>query len=197
MLSERLRDVIALSKGTQEEFAQAVGIPLTRVKNVLTGRVKKLQPHELKVIEDTYNVRSAWMATGEGAMHLPSGSARMQRELEVVALATRDALEMGLSHDQARQMQRLLYAWHRRDGPDLQAALSAINADAASPLKGARPNEKFLQDVFEAVLNAVQELGGALSNKKFSAVTLAVYDACTDAGKVSPDRVMQLVKLAM
>lgn len=201
MLSERLRDVIALSKGTQEEFAVAVGIPLTRVKNVLTGRVKKLQPHELKAIEDGYNIRTAWLAGGEGAMHLPSGSKRMQKELDLVAQVTRDALEMGLNHEHARFIQRLLYAWHRRDGPEIREVLTSQRVvapgDGAAPGEWKQKNERFLQEVLDAVLTAVMELQCTLPNKKFSAVVLALYDACIDSGTIPPERARQLVKLAM
>jgi transcriptional regulator with XRE-family HTH domain len=200
MLSERLRDVIALSKGTQEEFAAAVGISLTRVKNVLTGRVKKLQPHELKAIEDGYNVRSAWLASGDGAMHLPSGSKRMQKEMDLVAQVTRDALEMGLSQEHARYIQRLLYAWHRRDGQEIREVLTsqrpALGGESGtSAWKVA--NQGFLQDVLDAVSTAAEELQCTLPNEKFSAVVLALYDACIDSRIIPTGRAKQLVKLAM
>ena len=63
----RLMKALGLS---QRQFADALGVPLQRIKSMTTGRIAKLSPDEIRTLVEEMQVNPAWLATGDGDMFL-------------------------------------------------------------------------------------------------------------------------------
>ncbi len=59
-ISEKIKKVIKDKEVKDNEFSQATGIAIDRVRNLCHGKIKKLQPHEKEAICNAYGVRVKW-----------------------------------------------------------------------------------------------------------------------------------------
>jgi len=69
MLNQRLklvRDTVFI--GSQEDFANTLGWPVSRVKDLERGKVKELKGSEAAELEDKFQVNGWWLLTGRGEM---------------------------------------------------------------------------------------------------------------------------------
>jgi len=56
--------------GSQQDLANILGVKLSRVKSIESGKVKKLTPTELDILVQKYKISSQWILTGKGTMNL-------------------------------------------------------------------------------------------------------------------------------
>ncbi len=69
MLRDRIKKVReALFKGSQDEFAQVLGWPNSRIKDLERGKVKELKATEAEQLEEKFLVNGWWLLTGKGEM---------------------------------------------------------------------------------------------------------------------------------
>ncbi|ABE45648.1 hypothetical protein [Polaromonas sp. JS666] len=209
MLSERLRFVLSEAGGTQGDFATSIGMTLDRVKNILSGRVKKLQPHEARAIRDRYNIHELWLTTGKGPQHVTADELPVIKERDEIAEATRLVTELGLTGTAAREMQQLVYAMRRKSAAEVIAALEQIKGGGRAGSKARvaneraawagderRPDEPLLHGVIEAVLTEIERKSLHIPPAKLAALIVAAYHASEDSHEVHKKTVAMLVRLA-
>lgn len=73
---------------SQRELADALGVPLDRVKNITSGRVKKLAPLESRALVEKLHVRGQYLATGEPPIFKSPAELELERRLAAISEAT-------------------------------------------------------------------------------------------------------------
>lgn len=73
---------------SQKELAEILGVPLARVKNITSGRVKKLAPAEARGLVEKLNVRGQYLATGEPPIFKSPAELEFERRLGALGDAT-------------------------------------------------------------------------------------------------------------
>lgn len=68
MISELLKRVMVECGLRQVDLADVLGVSLSRVKAMTSGRVKNLTREESEALVGKLGVRAAWLVTGEGPM---------------------------------------------------------------------------------------------------------------------------------
>ncbi len=110
MLSERVREILSNERLTHEEFAQAVGMNFLRARNIVSGRVQKLKPEEVRAIRERFKINPDWIEHGKGKRELPVGQGALKQGLAAIAGATREARGLGLDAKEERDLEQLLFA---------------------------------------------------------------------------------------
>jgi phage repressor protein C with HTH and peptisase S24 domain/plasmid maintenance system antidote protein VapI len=131
MLSEKISQALAHIKKTtgiktQEEAALAVGISPSRLKNMVTGRVKKLTTDEALGFQHRYGIRVVWWTNDEAPMLLTEGEAAVMPALNDMRLATEETVKLGLSDAHARVVAELLMNVRRGDGRSVAQQLETL-----------------------------------------------------------------------
>jgi transcriptional regulator with XRE-family HTH domain len=73
---------------SQRELAETLGVPLDRVKNITSGRVKKLAPAESRALVEKLHVRGQYLATGEPPIFKSPAELELERRLAAISEAT-------------------------------------------------------------------------------------------------------------
>lgn len=131
MLSEKISLALAHIKKTtgiktQEEAALAVGISPSRLKNMVTGRVKKLTTDEALGFQHRFGIRVVWWANEEAPMLLTDAETAVMPALNDLRLATEETVKLGLSDAHARVVSQLLMNVRRGDGQSVAQQIEAL-----------------------------------------------------------------------
>lgn len=138
MLSKLLKQVMRECGLKQTDLADLLGVSLSRVKAMTSGRVKNLTREEGEALIKKLHIRGDWLATGEGPMLQSESERELHRRLALVQGAAGTAALEGLSEaDRARVMEILFYA-EMGDAAALQHALSPLAPDEAALLDNYR-----------------------------------------------------------
>ncbi|MEJ5361122.1 MAG: helix-turn-helix transcriptional regulator [Spirochaetota bacterium] len=70
-MRDRILKIIKLTKTTQKEFAESIGITQSAISQFLKGQSKGLHSDTLIAIINKYNINPTWLLTGEGDIFLP------------------------------------------------------------------------------------------------------------------------------
>lgn len=73
---------------SQKELAEALGVTLDRVKNITSGRVKKLAPMESRALVEKLHVRGQYLATGETPIFKSPAELELDRRLSAISEAS-------------------------------------------------------------------------------------------------------------
>jgi phage repressor protein C with HTH and peptisase S24 domain len=135
MLSEKLGKVLIKVKTThgvktQKEFAHKVGVPIERLKNMLTGRVKKLTTEEIRAIQLVYGVRDVWWDNEKAPMLLTKEEQSIQPALDDLYSITQEVRDLHVQEEYARFTQELLQSVRRKDGTSLTQQIDRLRAGA-------------------------------------------------------------------
>lgn len=114
MLGEKMQQALdhaRTTKGvrTQKEFALSVGMPADRLRNIVNGKIQKLQPEEAGVIQRIYNIRSAWWFSDLVPMLLSDQEQAIQPVTAELSNSTAEVLSLGLEADRALLVQEMLF----------------------------------------------------------------------------------------
>lgn len=124
MISTLIKRVMKECGLQQKALSEVLGVELDRVKNITSGRVKKLTREEGEALIKKLNIRGDWLATGEGPMFQSAGEREFQRRLDELKSATDTAT--ALPEDKQRLMQELLFYVGAGDIAALTAAISRV-----------------------------------------------------------------------
>ena len=83
----------------QAALAQALDVPLDRVKSLTSGKVSKLTPKEMRAFVEKLHVRPEFLATGEGSVLLSDSDRQFEERLKVLREATDTATSLPLPRD--------------------------------------------------------------------------------------------------
>lgn len=125
MISELLKRVMKECNLKQTGLADLLGVSLSRVKAMTSGRVKNLTREESEALVSKLGIRAAWLVTGEGSMFDTDETqdefiARHQARNRVIALL--DAMPM--REITRMRLSVLVTGDPAKDGPLIVEALS-------------------------------------------------------------------------
>lgn len=96
MISSLIKSIMAETGLRQTALAEALGVPLDRVKSLTSGKVKKLAPEEMRAFVEKLHVRPEFLATGEGEVLRSSRERAFEDRLALMRDATATATSMEL-----------------------------------------------------------------------------------------------------
>lgn len=123
-LSEQIKEIMARLGLKQSDLAVAFGVSLSRVKALTSGRVKKLDREEARVLVEKFNISGNWLATGVGDIFLTDAECKFQKDLDAVKVAVNKSTLDGLTDDRKAQLQQILFAVERGDTESLTNLLN-------------------------------------------------------------------------
>jgi hypothetical protein len=131
MLSEKMQKALELARSTKEvrsqkEFALSVGMSADRLRNIVNGKIQKLQPEEAAVIQRIYNIRSAWWFSEMAPMLLSDQEQVLQPVFDDLSNATAEVLSLGLNQDRATLVQEILFFVRTKNTKALNQQLDKI-----------------------------------------------------------------------
>lgn len=129
MLSELLKQVMRECQLKQSDLVEVLGVSLSRVKAMTSGRVKNLTREESEALVKKLHIRGDWLATGEGPMLQSDGEREMGRRLDLLKLATGKAQIEGLEPHYARLLMEVLFYAELGDADALRQALNPLRPD--------------------------------------------------------------------
>ncbi len=114
MLDEKMKAVLEHAKKrygveNQSAFALRVGFSADRLRNILGGKIKKLQPDEARTIESAFGIRRAWWTSDSAPMLLTDAEMRVLAPVNELASARDTAVELGLTDWYASTVEELLF----------------------------------------------------------------------------------------
>lgn len=68
MISTLMKQVMNAFKLTQADMAEVMEVKLQRIRDLSSGRAKKLTREESQILVDKLEIRAEWLITGEGPM---------------------------------------------------------------------------------------------------------------------------------
>lgn len=113
----------------QSDLVEVLGVSLSRVKAMTSGRVKNLTREESEALVKKLHIRGDWLATGEGPMLQSDGEREMGRRLDLLKLATGKAQIEGLEPHYARLLMEVLFYAELGDADALRQALNPLRPD--------------------------------------------------------------------
>lgn len=125
MIITLMKQLMADCNLKQKDLANLLGVPVDRVKNLTTGRAKKLTREEGEVLIKQLHIRGDWLATGEGPMFQSESEREMHARLNKISSATAKADLACLDQQQKAQLQEILFAAEMGDASVLQQLLTA------------------------------------------------------------------------
>jgi len=114
---------------TQTALAEVLGVNLDRVKNITSGRAKKLTREESEALVKKLHIRAEWLVTGEGAMFQTVDAPQSHQ-------VNQDVAPYGLRPDESA----LLAAYRSSSSEARAVVLRALGV--AAPAKPAKPLER-------------------------------------------------------
>ena len=146
MISELLKKVMLEHKLKQTDLAELLGVSLSRVKAMTSGRVKNLTREESELLIGKLRIRATWLISGEGPMLQSvdaSGetddefSARHDRIRRMHALVN----SMPLSEHIKLRLRAVMHGDPAHDGPLIAQAIQAdamgLDFGTGKPIPGA------------------------------------------------------------
>lgn len=149
MLCEKMQQALdhaRTTKGvrTQKEFALSVGMPADRLRNIVNGKIQKLQPEEAGVIQRIYNIRSAWWFSDLAPMLLSDQEQSIQPATAELSTATAEVLSLGLETDRALLVQEMLFFVRTKNTKALNQQLDNLLSPAIKARSDTDVNEDLL-----------------------------------------------------
>lgn len=151
MLGEKMQKALDHARATmgvrtQKEFALSVGMPADRLRNIVNGKIQKLQPEEAGVIQRVYNIRSAWWFSDMAPMLLTDQEQALQPAVSELSNATAEVLSLGLETDRALLVQEVLFFVRAKNTKALNDLLDNLLPPAGPLQNNSEAHEDFLQD---------------------------------------------------
>ncbi len=113
----------------QSDLVELLGVSLSRVKAMTSGRVKNLTREESEALIRKLHIRGDWLATGEGPMLQSDGEREMARRIDLLKLAAGKAQIEGLEPHHMRALQEILFFAELGDATALRRALTQLQPD--------------------------------------------------------------------
>lgn len=174
MLSELLKQVMRECQLKQSDLVEVLGVSLSRVKAMTSGRVKNLTREESEALIKKLHIRGDWLATGEGPMLQSEGEREMGRRLDLLKLATGKAQIEGLEPHYARLLMEVLFYAELGDADALRQALNPLRPDEMALMGSYRScNEG---DKVRLIQTAALMAGGVATGASGSAATTPTGD---------------------
>jgi DNA-binding Xre family transcriptional regulator len=129
LISELLKRVMAECNLKQSDLVDLLGVSLSRVKAMSSGRVKNLTRAESEALVKKLHIRGDWLATGEGPMFQSPGERELHRRLDIVKATSGKALVQGLNSDDASRLAEILFFADLGDAAALQKVLNPFAPD--------------------------------------------------------------------
>lgn len=129
MVSELLKQVMRECHLKQSDLVELLGVSLSRVKAMTSGRVKNLTREENEALIKKLHIRGDWLATGEGPMLQSEGERELGRRMDLLKLATGKAQIEGLEPHHTRTLQEILFFAELGDAEALRRALTQMQPD--------------------------------------------------------------------
>ncbi len=150
MISELMKRVMQECELRQVDLAEVLGVSLSRVKAMTSGRVQKLTREESQALIDKLGIRAAWLVTGEGNVF---GKDEAQDEFvsRQQAITRMNALlaAMPMSDATRARLAVLMTGDPEKDGPLIAQALSA-EAQGSNAPPALTPRKAALLDNYDA-----------------------------------------------
>ena len=89
VVSSLIRQIMEAKGLRQADLAELLGASIDRVKNITSGRVKKLSATEMQALVSKLHVQPGYLVSGEGPMFLDSQSVALEERLRNLGEATR------------------------------------------------------------------------------------------------------------
>lgn len=138
LLSELLKQVMRECGLKQSDLVELLGVSLSRVKAMTSGRVKNLTREESEALITKLHIRGDWLATGEGPMLQSEGEREMGRRMDLLKLATGKAQIDGLEPHYSRLLMEILFYADLGDADALRKALNQLQTDEMALLASYR-----------------------------------------------------------
>lgn len=124
MISSLLKMLMKECGLTQSALADVMGVSLDRVKSLTAGKVKNLRLEEADALIQKLQIRSEWLATGEGPMRQGPGEQEVTLKLQQVKAATSKAAVPGLSREDSARLAEILFFLEAEDAAGLGKVLN-------------------------------------------------------------------------
>lgn len=128
VLSTQFKALMTALDCKQKDLAEAMGVSVDRVKNILRGRAGNLTREEGELLIRKLNVRAEWLATGKGPMFRSANEQELQRRLDAMADSTERAALEGLTQDEQARVQSILLGLELRKVDLVRQALDSLDA---------------------------------------------------------------------
>lgn len=138
MISELLKQVMRECHLKQSDLVELLGVSLSRVKAMTSGRVKNLTREESEALIKKLHIRGDWLATGEGPMLQSEGERELGRRMDLLKLATGKAQIEGLEPHHTRALQEILFYAELGDAEALRRALTQMQPDEVALVRSYR-----------------------------------------------------------
>jgi transcriptional regulator with XRE-family HTH domain len=79
-MENRLRDLRKFLNLTQQEMADILELPKSRIVDIERGATKHISPEIAEKLEEKYNISSRWLLFGKGSMYLEPESSEEWKE---------------------------------------------------------------------------------------------------------------------
>ena len=129
LISQLLKQVMHECNLRQADLAELLGVSLSRVKAMTSGRVKNITREETEALVKKLHIRGDWLATGEGPMLQSEGERELDRRMDLLKLASGKAQIAGLEPHHMRALQEILFFAELGDAVALRKALTQLQPD--------------------------------------------------------------------
>lgn len=96
MVSLLIRQIMEDGGFRQVDLAERLGISIDRVKNLTSGRVKKLSSDEMRGLVEKLHVRAEFLATGGGPVFAQPAEVELGRRMKLLSDASQKASTLDL-----------------------------------------------------------------------------------------------------
>lgn len=180
----------------QQALADLLGVNLDRVKSILSGKVKKLDPQEVLALEEKLHLRPDYLLRGEGPMFK---SEPEQKVMDKLRRASNAVANLPVPDWVKRLAQEWTFAVDRADSARL---VELATMTAAPGVQEERPaytvavlDAELLQAVTSAALQEIQEQNKPMPPEKVAELLVLLYEASQADKRVNPVIVKRLVRL--
>ncbi|WP_340569898.1 helix-turn-helix transcriptional regulator [Stenotrophomonas sp. G106K1] len=96
MVSSLIRQIMDDGGFRQVDLAERLGVSIDRVKNLTSGRVKKLSSEEMRALVEKLHVRAEFLATGNGPVFAQPAEVELGRRMKLLSDASQKASTLDL-----------------------------------------------------------------------------------------------------
>jgi phage repressor protein C with HTH and peptisase S24 domain len=141
MLSEKLGKVLTHVKKShgvksQTEFAVRTGIAIDRLKNMVTGRVKKMTSDEMRSIQAAYAIRDVWWISDKAPMLLSSQEQEIQPQLYEIGIISKELQDIDIEDHYKRVVQEMVSSFRRKDGAAITQQIDRLCQTSLQSIDG-------------------------------------------------------------
>jgi phage repressor protein C with HTH and peptisase S24 domain len=135
MLSEKLGKVLVHVKKShgvksQAEFALRTGIAIDRLKNMVTGRVKKMTTDEMRSIQAVFSIRDVWWISEKAPMLLSQQEEKAAPAAYEVGLISKELQQLDIEDQYKRVVQEMVSSFRRKDGVALVKQIDQLSRNS-------------------------------------------------------------------